>query len=215
MSGVTVKICGVTNKDDAHLVVESGADMLGMVVDVPVATPRKISRAEAEEIAQEIGDAIDIVVVLCPGSLEEVEEVVRMIEPFGVQLHGFESNAVLKSVREALPDVKLIKTVHVDEQGTIHGVMPEEDYVDFLLLDTFSAQIGGTGKRHSWAKSREIVEDSVIPVILSGGLTPENVADAIKEVNPYGVDVASGVESSAGKKSREKIFRFVRNAKCI
>jgi phosphoribosylanthranilate isomerase len=215
MSGVTVKICGVTNEEDAHRVVASGADMLGMVVDVPVETPRKIGIDEAEEISKEIDDAIDIVVVLCPVSLEEVEKVVRRIEPFGVQLHGFESNAFLKSVREALPDVKLIKTVHVDAQGTIHGVMPEEDYVDFLLLDTFSAQIGGTGKTHSWAKSREVVEDSVIPVILSGGLTPENVADAIKEVNPYGVDVASGVESSAGRKSKEKIIKFVRNAQCI
>lgn len=210
-----MKICGVTNKGDAHLVVESGADMLGMVVDVPVETPRKISIDEAEKISKEIGDAIDIVVVLCPSSLEEVEVVVRKIEPFGVQMHGFESNAFLKSVREALPDVKLIKTVHVDEHGTIHGVMPEEDCVDFLLLDTFSAQIGGTGKLHSWDKSKEIVEDSTIPVILSGGLTPENVEDAIKEVNPYGVDVASGVESSAGRKSKKKIIQFVGNAQCI
>ncbi|MDI6811846.1 MAG: phosphoribosylanthranilate isomerase [archaeon] len=215
MSGVKVKICGVTNKEDAHLVVDSGADMLGMIVDVPVETPRKIGIDEAEEISKEIADAIDIVVVLCPGSVEEVEEIMRRIEPFGLQMHGFESNAFLKSVREALPDVKLIKTVHVDEQGTIHGVMPEEEYVDFMLLDTFSAQVGGTGKKHRWDKSREIVEESTIPVILSGGLTPENVEDAIKEVNPYGVDVASGVESSAGRKSKEKIFQFVRNAKCI
>jgi len=215
MSGVKVKICGVTNEEDAHRVVESGADMLGMIVDVPVETPRKIRIDEAEEIAKEIDDAIDIVVVLCPGSVKEVEEIVRRIKPFGVQLHGFESNEFLKSVREALPEVKVIKTIHVDLQGTIHGGMPDEKYVDFILLDTFAAQLGGTGKKHSWAKSREIVEASSIPVILSGGLTPENVEDAIKAVNPYGVDVASGVESSAGKKSREKIFQFVRNAKCI
>lgn len=215
MYGVKVKICGITNKADAHLVVESGADMLGMIVDVPVETPRKISIDEAEELAKEVADAINIVVVLCPRSVEEVEAVVRRIEPFGVQMHGFESNEFLKSVREALPDVKLIKTVHVDEQGTIHGVMPEEAYVDFILLDTFfSARIGGTGETHSWAKSREIVEKSNIPVILSGGLTPENVKAAIKAVNPYGVDVASGVESSGGRKSKEKVFQLVRNAKC-
>ena len=214
MYGVKVKICGITNKEDAHLVVDSGADMLGMIVDVPVETPRKISIDEAEEISKEIGDAIDIVVVLCPRSVEEVETVVRKIEPFGVQMHGFESETFLKSVREAVPDVKLIKTVHVDEDGTIHGVMPEEGFVDFILLDTFSAQIGGTGKKHSWAKSREIVEHSAIPVILSGGLKPENVGEAIKAVNPYGVDVASGVESSGGQKSKEKIFQFVRSAQC-
>lgn len=215
MHDIKVKICGVTNKEDAHLVVDSGADMLGMIVDVPVETPRKISIDEAEEISKEIGDALDIVVVLCPGSVGEVETVVRRIDPFGVQLHGFESEEFLKSVREALPDVKLIKTVHVAENGTIHGVMPEEDYVDFILLDTFSAQIGGTGKKHSWAKSREIVEHSAIPVILSGGLKPENVEEAIKEVQPYGVDVASGVESSGGRKNKEKVFQFVRNAQCI
>lgn len=213
---VKVKICGITNKEDAHLVVDSGADMLGMIVDVPVETPRKISIDEADEISKEIGDDINIVVVLCPGSVEEVETVVRRIEPFGVQLHGFESEEFLKSVRDAIPDVDLIKTVHVAEHGTIHGVMPEADYVDFILLDTFSAKIGGTGKKHSWAKSREIVENSAIPVILSGGLTPENVKEAIKEVQPYGVDVASGVESSGGRKSKEKIFKFVRNAQqCI
>lgn len=215
MSGVRLKICGITNKEDAHLVVDSGADMLGMIVDVPVETPRKISIDEAEEISKGIGEDINIVLVLCPGSVEEVETVVRRIEPFGVQMHGFESNEFLKSVHETLPDVKLIKTVHVDEHGTIHGIMPEEDFVDFILLDTFSAQMGGTGKKHSWDKSREIVENSAIPVILSGGLTPENVKEAIKEVNPYGVDVASGVESSGGRKSKEKIFKFVRNAKCI
>ena len=215
MPGVKVKICGVTNKEDAHHVVASGADMLGMIVDVPVATPRKIGIVEAEKIAQEIGKAIDIVLVLCPDSVNEVEEIVRRIEPFGVQLHGFEPNTFLKSVHEALPEVKLIKTVHVDAQGTIHGEMPDEKYVDFILLDTFAAQLGGTGTTHSWAKSREIAEASGIPVILSGGLTLENVGDAIKEVNPYGIDVASGVESSAGKKSKEKVFQFVRNAKCM
>jgi phosphoribosylanthranilate isomerase len=213
-NGVSVKICGITNTADAQLVVESGADMLGMIVDVPVETPRKISIDAAEKIAKEIGDAIAIVAVLCPRTVDEVEEVVRRIEPFGVQLHGFESNDFLKSVREALPEVNVIKTVHVAEDGTIHGVMPEADYVDFILLDTFSDRIGGTGRKHSWAKSREIVEQCGIPVILSGGLTPRNVAEAIKEVKPYGVDVASGVESSGGRKSEDMVLEFVRNARC-
>ena len=214
MPRVNVKICGITNKADAQLVVESGADMLGMIVDVPVETPRKIRIDEAEAIAKAIGDALDIVVVLCPRTVAEIAEVVRRIEPFAVQLHGFESNIFLKSVREELPEVNVIKTVHIREDGVIHGAPPDETCVDFLLLDTFSTQIGGTGKRHRWDKSREIVEQSTIPVILSGGLTPENVAEAIQAIEPYGVDVASGVESSGGKKSKEKIFKFVRNARC-
>lgn len=249
-----VKICGVTNTEDARIIADSGADMLGMIVDVPVETPRKMSLDEAEVIGREIGDEINIVVVLCPGSVKEVRAVVRRIDLFGIQLHGFESNAFLKSVRYALrdhsyPDVKLIKTVHVDEDGTVHGIMPEEDYVDFILLDTYTYNIasaqtgrgsgagaGGTGKKHSWSKSKEIVEDSSIPVILSGGLRPDNVKEAIRVVDPYGVDVASGVEEEEeelespgvsvdvgvgarkrgggrGRKSKEKVMEFVRNAK--
>jgi len=232
MGSRKVKICGVTNTEDARLIADSGADMFGMIVDVPVETPRKITLDEAEVIGSEIGDEINIVIVLCPGSVNEVRAVLRRIEVFGIQLHGFESDVFLRSVRETIrdhpySDVKLIKTLHVAEDGIVHGIMPEEDYLDFILLDTYTASgqrgggsgagagagAGGTGKKHSWSKSREIVEDSNIPVILSGGLRPDNVKEAIRVVDPYGVDVASGVESLGGRKSKEKVMEFVKNAK--
>ncbi len=215
MHDVNVKICGVTNTEDARLVLESGADMLGMIVDVPVASPRKIPLDTAVEIAHSLNGEIDLVAVLMPHRVQEVEHIVRRLEPFAVQLHGFESNAFLHAVRDAVPGVKVIKTVHVDETGTIHGGLPESDYLDFLLLDTVSHQIGGTGKTHHWATSARLVEQSTVPVLLSGGLSPANVCDAIRAVKPYGVDVASGVESSPGRKSKEKIERFVRNARCM
>jgi phosphoribosylanthranilate isomerase len=215
MHDVKVKICGITNTEDARLVLESGADMLGMIVDVPIASPRKIPLDTAVEIAHALSGEIDLVAVLMPHRVQEVEHIVRQLKPFAVQLHGFESNAFLHAVRDAVPGVKVIKTVHVDETGTIHGGLPESDYLDFLLLDTVSHQIGGTGKTHNWATSARLVEQSTVPVLLSGGLSSSNVCDAIRAVKPYGVDVASGVESSPGRKSKEKIERFMRNARCM
>ena len=215
MHAVSVKICGITNTEDARLVLENGADMLGMIVDVPVASPRKIPLDKAVEIAHAVKRDIDLVAVLIPHTVQKVERVVQQLAPFAIQLHGFESNDFLHAVRDAVPGVRIIKTVHVDETGAIHGGLPESDYLDFLLLDTVSRQIGGTGKTHNWATSARLVEQSTVPVLLSGGLSPSNVCDAIRAVKPYGVDVASGVESSPGRKSKEKIERFVRNARCI
>ncbi|MBN1455327.1 MAG: phosphoribosylanthranilate isomerase [Methanomicrobia archaeon] len=215
MHEVNVKICGITNTDDARLVLESGADMLGMIVDVPVASPRKIPLCTAVEIAHSLNGEIDLVAVLMPHTVHEIERIVRQLEPFAVQLHGFESNDFLHAVRDAVPGVRIIKTVHVDESGTIHGGLPEQEYLDFILLDTVSHQLGGTGKTHNWATSARLVELSTVPVLLSGGLSPSTVCDAIRAVKPYGVDVASGVESSPGRKSKEKIERFVRNARCM
>jgi len=214
MSPVRVKICGVTNEADAHLVVASGADMLGLIVDVPVQTPRKITLARAAAISKTVGEAIPLVTVLAPSSAEEVARVVERVQPWAVQLHGFEPAALVKAVRTALPGVKLIKTLHLDAGGTIHGELPDVELVDFILLDTFSDQLGGTGATHNWSASKAISAESPVPVILSGGLTSANVADAIRSVKPYGVDVASGVESAPGRKSVEKVFQFVRNARC-
>ena len=214
MSSVRVKICGVTTEADAHLVVASGADMLGLIVDVPVQTPRKVTLDVAAVLAKAVGDAIPVVTVLAPSSAKDVARVVQRVQPFAVQLHGLEPPTLLKAVRTALPEVKLIKTVHVDAGGTIHGELPDTELVDFILLDTFSAQLGGTGAKHNWSASKAIVDQSPVPVILSGGLSHVNVAEAIRRVKPYGVDVASGVESAPGRKSVEKVVQFVRNARC-
>ena len=215
MHDMSVKICGITNTEDARLVLESGADMLGMIVDVPVASPRKIPLDTAVEIAHSLKGDIDLVAVLMPHHVQEVERIVRRLAPYAVQLHGFESNDFLRSLRNAVPNVKIIKTVHVAETGTIQGGLPESDYLDFLLLDTVSQQLGGTGKTHNWATSARLVELSTVPVLLSGGLSPSNVCDAIRAVKPFGVDVASGVESSPGRKSKEKVELFMRNARCM
>lgn len=189
--------------------------MLGLIVDVPVETPRKVTLEEAAVLAKSVSDAIPVVTVLVPGSATDVAQVVERVQPYAVQLHGFEPPALVHAVRRALPEVKLIKTVHVDERGTIHGELPDPELVDFILLDTFAAQLGGTGAPHNWSASRAIVEQSPVPVLLSGGLTPANVAEAIRQVKPYGVDVASGVESAPGRKSVDKVVQFVREAQCI
>jgi phosphoribosylanthranilate isomerase len=120
---------------------------------------------------------------------------------------------VHRALKAALPTVKLVQVIHVLGEESIDEALLQAKSVDFLLLDSgnpnlATKSLGGTGKAHNWEISREIVRLSPLPVYLAGGLTPENVRDAIKTVQPYGVDVCSGVRTE-GKLDREKVERFV------
>lgn len=208
---VKVKICGLTSLDDALLVLESGADYVGFIVDVPVETPRKINLRQAAEILQEL-EGSRAIIVLMPSTLREIEGALEL-KPFGLQFHGNETPEFMKQVREIASNTKLIKTIHVKKDSTLAEIEKQaESYselVDYLLLDTQTGKIGGTGVTHDWDLARKLTETVDKPVFLSGGLNPENVCDAIKQAKPFAVDVASGVESKPGVKDKEKVKRFV------
>lgn len=218
MNMVKVKICGITSAEDAILAVESGADMVGFIIDVPVDTPRKVSLEKAIEISKDIGS---VVAVLMPRSAGEVLRVVRELRPYAVQLHGYEPNSFIREVKSSIPkETKIIKTVHIglDEnvkcpEDTSSYLGDLEKIADFVLLDTVTFREGGTGMTHDWMVSREIKDKIGLPIILAGGLTPENVSRAVKVVQPYAVDVASGVEICPGKKDPSKVKSFIKSAK--
>jgi phosphoribosylanthranilate isomerase len=211
-----VKICGITNAEDARMAIKSGADFIGMIIDVPVDTPRKISLEEAVQISNSPSvnrhsDAI--IVVLMPRSIEEVIKIAHNIMPWGIQLHGNVPNVFMNMIKSSLPYTKIIKTIHISLDGKIETDLCElNENVDFVLLDT---EGGGTGITHDWSVSKRIKDEIDIPIILAGGLTPDNVATAIEIVNPYAVDVASGVESYPGKKDPQKMKAFIETVKCI
>jgi len=192
-----VKICGITNEEDAVLAERCGADFIGFVIGVPVSTPRKISLQRAVEISKKVKKPV--VAVIMPKSIEEVEKVVGTLRPWAVQLHGNETEEFVRSLRSRV-NVKIIKTVqNYDAQvDRLNG------FVDFMLVDD---------KSQDWSSARKMKERANIPLILAGGLTPENVAKAVQTVKPWAVDVASGVESLPGKKDAEKIKKFIKNAR--
>ena len=217
---VKVKICGITSTEDAILVVESGADMVGMIIDVPVNTPRKVSLEKALEVSKGIDS---VVAVLMPRYSSDVVRVARELRPYAVQLHGYELNSFVRDIKSSLPkETKIIKTVHIDMEGNVRcpkgedksGYLEDlEKIVDFVLLDTVTSREGGTGMTHDWMVSRRIKDKIGLPVILAGGLTPENISRAVKIVKPYAVDVASGVELRSGEKDPYKVKSFIKAAK--
>lgn len=208
---VKVKVCGLTNLNDALIALEFGVDFLGFIVDVPVETPRKITLPQAAGILQEIERRRAIIVVM-PSTLKPVEAVLEL-KPFGVQFHSNETPKFMQEVRDITFKTNLIKTIHVKENSTFEELKKEADsyspLVDYFLLDTQTDKVGGSGETHDWDLSTKLVNSLNKPVFLSGGLNLGNVCDAVKRVRPYAVDASSGLESKPGVKDATKIKHFV------
>lgn len=216
---VQVKICGNTTLEDARAAEAAGADLLGLIIEPPVETPRKISFDRARDIARSLSKPA--VAVLVDPTLDFALKAADATGAWAVQLSG---NEPLNLVRKLTDQVRTVKAVHVQPDGRVRlppGVAEPgaylrglEDAADFLLLDSAApGKAGGTGRTHNWANARATKELVGIPLILAGGLTPDNVARAVAEVDPWGVDVASGVEASPGRKDAGKMKLFVQKAK--
>ncbi len=211
---VRIKICGNTSVQDALRCAELGADAVSVIVEVPVDTPRNVSMAEAREIISSLPVFVDGVAVVMPANVEEALRFYEEIRPEAIQLHGGESPEFVGELREALP-CRLIKTISVEDESSLERAMEFSRICDALLLDTPSPQLGGSGLTHNWELSKRIVEESEVPVILAGGLNPENVGEAVKFVKPYAVDVVSGVEKEEerGRKDYSKVEKFIEEAR--
>jgi phosphoribosylanthranilate isomerase len=212
-----VKICGMTNLEDALTAVEAGADAVGFVFYEK--SPRNISVEAAREIVEGLPEGVEKVGVFVDLEAERIREIVLDARLTAVQLHGKRSlESVWKDRRPALECVgvsKLIPMLHGDAlkdddlliQQRVHGNMFA------LLLDSRSnGATGGTGTTFDWEATRGAVQamSLMVPVIVAGGLTPLNVTEAIKTFQPFGVDVSSGVEACPGKKDPEKVRAFVK-----
>ena len=197
-----IKFCGLTSVDDAHLAVAAGAWALGMIFWA--GSPRRCELPEAERIAAELRRKAEIVGVFHEAPLEEVVAVCDSIGLSIVQLHGSEGPAFCREVQRRC-GVKVIKAARVEYPVDVRGL--EAFRTDYHLLDSHSVSApGGTGETWDWSLIAE--RRSTIPLILAGGLTADNVGEAIKATRPFAVDVASGTESEPGKKDPAKLQAF-------
>ncbi|RDZ63570.1 N-(5'-phosphoribosyl)anthranilate isomerase [Haloferax sp. Atlit-12N] len=204
-----VKVCGVTDEADLAAVDAAGADAVGAICDVPVDTPREIPRERARELFAAAPPFLTTVLVTMPDSIDHARDLAREVQPDVLQLHGDFAADDLDSLRST--GVGVVPVVDATDLDRARGLAP---VVDAILVDTPSASgAGGTGETHDWDASRELVAAVDAPVILAGGLTPDNVAEAVRTVEPYGVDVASGVEASGGVKDHDAVNAFVAAAK--
>ena len=203
---VRTKICGVTRRKDMDAAVEAGADAVGFVTEVPVDTDRSLEREEARELVEHAPPYISTTLVIMPETVDDAVELARHVEPDVIQIHR-EFDGV-KKVKERCSR----KVVAKKDPGDAVSSAAEE--ADALLVDTPGEKgAGGTGETHDWNKTREVVRETDIPVVLAGGLTPRNVGKAVREVDPYGVDVSSGVERKEGVKNHREIENFVAEAR--
>ncbi|MDG6222734.1 MAG: phosphoribosylanthranilate isomerase [Candidatus Bathyarchaeota archaeon] len=215
MREVRVKICGITRKEDLTVAVDAGADAVGFLVGVP-SSPRNLTLEKVKTLLDLVPVFVDSVVVTAPESVKDIVEICETLKPSVIQIHG-KKKFVFSQVHEKVTDTCLVKTVYVKPDILEEENIEELKQFDAVLLDSFTKnQYGGTGKTHDWTVSQQIKEAvAPVPVILAGGLKPENVKEAILAVKPYAVDVASGVETSPGIKDHNKIHVFVENAKEI
>lgn len=200
---VRVKICGITNEADARHALDCGADALGFVF---ADSPRKISVKQATAVIRSLGPWVVTVGVFVNESLSTIKRIARACRLSAVQLHGDETPGLIRKLRP----LKVIKVFRVSSKN---DVLHWRDYpADAFQLDTKTeGRFGGTGKSFDWTIATALKTGR--PLILSGGLNPQNIRQAVLKTHPYGVDVSSGVERFPGKKDASKVREFITNAK--
>ena len=209
MSKVRVKICGITRYEDLAVAAEAGADAVGFVVDVP-SSPRNLTTGKALKLIKRTPIFVKTVAVTVPKNLYHITRIYEKLRTDSIQIHG---DNFSYTIREEFPNTSLIRALQVSSTNRVvkAAIKAAKDF-DAILLD--SGKYGGTGKTHEWQLDK-LVKEAIYPkpLILAGGLKPENVKEAICTVKPYAVDVSSGVESLPGIKDSEKIFEFIKKAK--
>ncbi|QPV63669.1 phosphoribosylanthranilate isomerase [Halosimplex litoreum] len=210
-SATRVKVCGVTREADREAVVAAGADAVGVISGVPVDTPREVDAGTAGDLLAGVPPLVTGVLVTMPDTVEQAVDLATAAEPDAVQVHGGLSPGELGALGRRLHG-DLVVAVDADADDLRAYAGP----ADALLVDSVDADGGGgTGQTHDWERTREVVADLDVPVILAGGLTPDNVAAAVETVRPFGVDVATGVERVedgervGGEKDSETVRSFV------
>lgn len=201
-----VKICGITRVDDAQCAAQNGADAIGMVFYTD--SPRAVSMQQARAIVTALPAFVTSVALFVNPRVADVYSVLEMVGPDCLQFHGEEDAGFCEQFNRPY-----IKAIRVRQETDIRACVVEHPRARAVLLDTYVEQVpGGTGQCFDWSI---IPADCPMPVILAGGLTPANVAAAIRSVRPYAVDVSGGVEAQKGIKDQAKIHEFIREVNAI
>jgi phosphoribosylanthranilate isomerase len=204
-----VKLCGTTSDADRDAAVVAGGDAVGAITEVAVETPREVTPERATALLAGVPPFVTGVLVTMPESVTAAQSLVDRVDPDALQVHdpdrlGGPAEAATLAKSLSIP---LLLGVDGDDPATARDY---DGVGDALLLDAVDAHGGGgTGHTIDWERTRSVVSDLDSPVVLAGGLTPENVAEAVATVRPFAVDVASGVEREPGRKDHDAMRRFV------
>ncbi len=214
-----IKICGNTSLEDARLAAEAGADAVGFVF---APSPRRVAVEQVAAITPHLKAAVEKIGVFVDAGTDEILAAVRACGLTGVQLHCEAGSAMPAALRKLFgPDLRILRVVHFGDGAAERlTALATDPHVDAVLVDSrTAAAVGGTGVAFDWADAAETLfqnkESRAHRMIVAGGLNPENVAEAIATLRPWGVDVVSGVEAAPGRKNPLKVREFIANARAV
>lgn len=197
-----VKICGITKPDQGQAIAQLGATALGFIC--VSSSPRYVSAFQIRAVMERLPPDIDRIGVFANTTPEEISQCVAVGNLTGVQLHGMETPEFCHQLRQLLPSVEIIKALRVQTSEDLTQADAYAECVNTLLLDAYHPQmLGGTGKTLDWENLRQFHPSC--PWLLAGGLTPDNILDAIAQLYPSGIDLSSGVELSPGDKDLNRV----------
>lgn len=212
---MVIQIAGINNVEDALFCANNGVDIIGLLVGQKHASKEFISKELALKIKKALPQETKTTLITHLEDANEIVDIAKFIGVDFIQLHSYIVESEVEKIHLALPKIKLIRLIHIDNGKVINDISKIK-YVDFYFTDSINLktnQFGGTGLTHDYSVDKKLVETLNKPVFVAGGLTPKNVAKVIKLCHPYGVDVNTGCRSTIGHKDKEKVRAFVKNAK--
>ncbi len=212
MRRTRIKICCISSPEEAALAIREGADALGLVGPMP-SGPGVIDDQLISEIVDTVPPPVSTFLLTSETKAEAIVHHARRCRADTLQLVDEVEPDACPIIRAALPSRRLVQVIHVEGQASVEAAATAAERADAILLDSGKPsadvrELGGTGRTHDWSISRAIVEASSCPVFLAGGLTPSNVREAIQAVEPFGVDLCSGVRTD-GHLDEEKLRAFI------
>jgi phosphoribosylanthranilate isomerase len=206
-----IKICCIKSIEEARMAIESGASAIGLVARMP-SGPGPISDELIRQIAMTIPPPVDTFLLTSETTVDEIIKHHKRTNTGTIQIVDKLTAGTYNQLKDALPSVKIVQVIHVIDEKSVEEAIEIAEWVDALLLDSGNPnliikELGGTGRVHNWKLSRQIRDNANCPIFLAGGLKPENVREAIEEVQPFGIDVCSGVRTN-GNLDRQKLDRF-------
>ncbi|NQV41824.1 MAG: phosphoribosylanthranilate isomerase [Candidatus Marinimicrobia bacterium] len=212
MKKTLIKVCCISTLTEAIIALEAGADLLGLVSEMP-SGPGVISLENIAKITSALPPGTKTVLLTSRLTSQGIQDQHKLANTWGIQIVDALPIGELKTLRKALPKIRLFQVVHVHDKSSITEALGYEHFVDFILLDSGNPHaalktLGGTGETHDWTYSREICLRSNLPVFLAGGLNPNNISEANNTVRPHGFDLCSGVRTG-GYLDPEKLAKFM------
>jgi phosphoribosylanthranilate isomerase len=207
-----IKICGITQPDQGCAIAQLGATMLGFIC-VP-SSPRYVPSEKIRRILNKLPKSIQTIGVFANTSVEQIYQIVLETGLTGVQLHGQESPDFCDRLRQMLPQIELIKALRIQSSTTLLQTQDYFNSIDALLLDAYHPQhLGGTGQTLDWQSLQQF--SPPCSWFLAGGLTPNNIQEALQQLTPDGIDLSSGVERSPGDKDLAKVRQLFETLKTL